>query len=88
VRRLNVAYFLISYDLNTPGKDYARLYQFLVSANAKPLLDSVYAIPWQGDATSLRDTLRAVMDQNDGIVVAAISQQTYASWNAKSVIKF
>lgn len=65
-----MAIYIVSYDLRAPGRNYDALYKALRSldAFAHPL-ESLWLIEVPGSASHVRDTLKTVMDKNDGIVV-------------------
>lgn len=61
--------FIVSYDLRAPGRNYESLYKALRQfAFAKPL-ESFWLIEANLKAAQLRDSLKAHIDKNDGIVV-------------------
>jgi hypothetical protein len=65
--------YLISYDLNTPGKDYKRLYDALASIGAKRILLSQWAVRRDGTTCAqIRDALWALMDSNDRLLVMEV----------------
>jgi len=72
---------LISYDLRTPGKDYANLWEHLRSYKnyAKPL-ESVWLVRTSYSAEQVRDFARSYIDQNDRIFVVDVTSRPSA-WN-------
>ncbi|MBA8822616.1 hypothetical protein BRY73_24590 [Ochrobactrum sp. P6BS-III] len=70
--------FIVSYDLRQPGRNYQPLYDRLSGWGAIRLLESVWAVNANTNATDLRNDLLSRMDANDGILVA-ITQG--AAWN-------
>lgn len=62
----------ISYDLRKPGKDYERLYEEI--KNLGPWchpVDSTWYVDTSETAEGIRNSLRAVMDASDALVVTA-----------------
>ena len=72
--------FFISYDLDSPGQDYAKIIDKLKSMGAKRVLYSMWAIKGNYTAIGLRDTLKEYLDKNDRLVVD--QSATWAAWNA------
>ena len=73
--------YLISYDLRTPGKDYARLYEALEGIGAKRVLDSAWAVRVTNmGAAGIRDWVRLYTDSNDRVLVSPI-QSDWAAWS-------
>jgi hypothetical protein len=70
--------YLISYDLMTPGKDYAALTQTLQSWGAKRVLLSAWVLKTTSSAVQVRDALRTVVDPNDRVLVVALTGE--AAW--------
>lgn len=77
-----MAYFLISYDLISPGKDYSRLTTALTQAGAQRVLLSTWAMSADNSARGIRDWLKQFVDENDRLAVTQITSTTYATWNA------
>lgn len=69
--------YLISYDLNTPGKNYEALYEAIKGASngvwCKPLR-SVYIIQSSLSAKAIYDRLVPCLDKNDNVLVVEITQ--------------
>lgn len=62
--------YLISYDLITPGRDYADLYKKIKSYPkwAHPL-ESVWVLKTTKSAVEIRDDLKVELDSNDKLLV-------------------
>ena len=73
-------FYVISYDLRLPGRDYETLYQALRNMGAKPALQSVWAVTSGKTAKALRDQLKAYIDSNDRLLVAKVTE--WATFNA------
>jgi len=81
--------FLITYDLNAVGKDYAGLYQLIkdLAPNAwvHPL-ESVWCIklPSQWTSNDIFTRLKPAIDANDNLFVVDITDQDRQGWMPKS----
>jgi hypothetical protein len=69
----------ISYDLRSPGRNYAPLYQAIKSYSVwcHPL-DSTWLVPTNDNAASVRDKLAVHLDRNDGMLVTVLTGE--AAW--------
>ena len=75
--------YVISYDLNTPGKDYKTLIQVLERLGAKRVLYSQWAVRWNNTtAAAIRDYVRQCIDAGDRVLVMCVDNADWASWNA------
>jgi len=72
---------LISYDLQTPGKDYVNLWDHIKSYGnyAKPL-ESVWLIRTYSSVKQVRDIAITYIDSNDKIFVVDVTSKESA-WN-------
>ncbi|MBA4109782.1 MAG: SinR family protein [Leptothrix sp. (in: Bacteria)] len=69
-----MAVFLVSYDLDQPGRDYPRLYEALKSLGVKSKpLESVVFISSNYTATQIRDYLQSHIDSNDKLLVVQVA---------------
>lgn len=78
--------YLISYDLNAPGRQYQPLYDALHALNARAALDSSWVVEHNNNNTScqqLFEHLRPHLDTNDDLLVCAVS----AWWATGRVVK-
>jgi hypothetical protein len=76
--------YLINYDLNLPGQNYAALWEELRRLNGFRVLASTWVIPHlQSTAIELRDHLKRYVDANDGLFVTRVPKGEWASLNAK-----
>lgn len=74
-----MASFTVSYDLQTPGKDYSAVINEMRRLNGVKVLLSVWYLPnVNSTAKELRDHLTKFVDKNDRIFVADTS--TWAGW--------
>lgn len=73
----------ISYDLNTPGKDYTALYDAIKSLGSwcHPV-DSTWYVDTTLTAEAVRNQLDAVMDATDYVIVSRASAS--AAWRLPS----
>ncbi len=82
--------YLISYDLNKPGKNYEDLYEAIEGASngtwCKPLR-SVYIINSNLSVKSIYDRLATCLDTTDSVLVIEVTRNSY--WYLKTdVSKF
>lgn len=72
--------YMISYDLNKPGKNYPELYDEIQSLGSwcHPV-DSTWFVVSNADAVDIRDKLMAVVDKTDAVIVTQASAP--AAWD-------
>lgn len=63
---------LVTYDLNTPGKDYADLLKKIKSYSWARLSESSYAISTTSDTQAVFNALKPFLDQNDYLYVITL----------------
>ena len=72
--------YLVSYDLNSPGKNYDDLYEAIKNASngtwCKPL-SSVYIIKSNLSATAIYNRLKPCLDDNDCILVIEVTKESH-----------
>lgn len=79
--------YLVSYDLNTPGKDYDELTDALQRLKAKRVLYSQWALRRNNtSAKGLRDHFWSYMDSNDRILVVQLDGRGWAARNLMTKI--
>lgn len=79
--------YLISYDLDSPGKNYDALIGALESVGAKRVLFSQWVVRWDGtSAVGIRDWVKTFIDTNDRILVVEIDGTGWASYRAMTDI--
>ncbi len=78
--------YLISYDLDKPGQNYARLIARLEQLGAFRVLFSQWALQTTWTAIQLRDDLRLYTDANDRLLITQVG--AWASWNLMDSEKF
>lgn len=71
---------LISYDLKVPGRDYAKLYEVLKASTWWHYLESTWLISTQESVPVWRAKIKAVMDDNDRLLVVDITNQDRDGW--------
>jgi hypothetical protein len=64
--------YLISYDLNAPGRNYEALFDELARLGAKRLLLSQWGLRNPATAVAIRDHLWSFMDGNDRLLVSSL----------------
>lgn len=67
-----MAMFLISYDLRKV-RNYQPLWDVLGKWGANRLLESLWLADLQGPAATVRDILRTVIDDDDGLAVIELA---------------
>lgn len=73
--------YSINYDLRQPGRNYQPLYDMLNNGGAVRALQSLWLIDDPNNSATVRDTLRSVLDENDGLLVTEITNNNWAgSW--------
>jgi hypothetical protein len=65
--------FVLTYDQRATHHDYSKLYQLLKSWNASPLLNSIWLVEINGEASAVRDRVRADMHMGDAVAVIQLS---------------
>ncbi|WDI40226.1 hypothetical protein [Bremerella sp. P1] len=71
--------YMISYDLNRPGQNYADLYEAIKKVgNWWHHLDSTWIVTTSLSASQIRDNLAPYLDGNDKLLVAHLSGE--AAW--------
>ncbi len=77
--------YLITYDLNTEGKDYNALYDKIKSLGEwfHPL-ESVWFLQSSTDVNTIFEHLHAAMDNNDHILVVEITNKLRQGWLPKT----
>ena len=74
--------YLVSYDLQEPGKEYPKLIAELERLGAKRVLKSQWCLRRNGTAEELRKHIQKYLDTNDRIVVCEIE----INWSAINLI--
>jgi len=75
--------YLISYDLNKTGQDYASLYEAIKSlGDWAHYLESTWFVDTNYSADQIKDNLMKIMDSNDNLFVTKIVYG-YAGWLKK-----
>jgi hypothetical protein len=78
--------YMIGYDLNTPGKDYADLIE-AIREKFKPTgfwhhLDSTWIVKSDETAVQIRNYLKPFLDSNDELLVVRLSDESaWAGFN-------
>jgi len=72
--------YLVSYDLNTPGKNYDELYEAIKGASngvwCKPL-SSVYIIQSSSTPKEIYNKISPCLDENDCVLVIEVTKNSY-----------
>lgn len=70
--------YLVTYDLNTPGKNYYSLINKIKSYSYAKVCESTWIIRSNSNAVQLRDELRHLLDSNDRLFVSKLTGE--AAW--------
>lgn len=77
--------YLISYDLNAPGRDYASLIAAIKALGGAwwHYLDSTWIVKHPGPTTAIRDALSPHIDVNDELLVVKLTGEgAWCGFNA------
>lgn len=79
--------YLVTYDLNAPGKNYDNLWAALRRYDyvRDPGLDSVWFLSTTQTAGQISDVLRIHIDVNDCFFVTQLHRGTHQGWIKESV---
>lgn len=72
--------YLVSYDVDTPGKDYQKLWNELERLGGKRVLLSEWIVRNDATPAVMRDHFRQFIDANDRLLVSELTDN-WASWN-------
>ncbi len=73
--------YVISYDLDSPGRDYPRIWKELSRLGAKRVLLSQWVMKSNNTAGQLRDYFKDFIDSNHRLLVVSL-EDDWASWKA------
>ncbi len=73
--------YVVSYDLNKPGKNYDDLWNALKKLNGQRVLLSQWGVRARGPSSGLRDYLWQFMDANDRLLVMDRDSGDWAAMN-------
>jgi len=79
--------YLITYDLNKPGKDYTTLYGALRKYNyiRDNGLDSVWFVSTSWTASQIYEHLRHHLDASDKLFITQLNRGSYFGWLHKDI---
>ncbi|EMJ87265.1 hypothetical protein [Leptospira meyeri] len=73
--------YLVSYDLNTPGKDYDKLYSELKKGKSWwHYLDSTWIISTDESVNTWHKRIKNAIDSNDNYIIVNITGQDRNGW--------
>ena len=75
-----MAIILVTYDLNKPGQNYQKVYDYLESFTYCKDMDSVYLLDTSTSPKDIRNHLKGIVDGNDTLFVVKITK-TWAAHN-------
>ena len=70
--------FIVTYDLNTPGKDYSSLISKIKTYSYSKICESVWIVKSNRSSSEVRDSLLKEIDYNDRLFVAKLTGE--AAW--------
>jgi hypothetical protein len=76
----NMSIILVTYDLKQPGRNYTPVHNYLRQFTHCKGMESVYLLDTTVAVSTIRDSLRTVVDTNDIIFVVRITGE-WASLN-------
>ena len=81
-----MGYYLISYDLRTPGKDYTSLYAAIkqISPQWQHPLESTWFIYTSLSSGEIYNRLYIHMDRSDRIVIIKVDEKDKQGWLSKT----
>ena len=81
-----MGYYLISYDLRTPGKDYTNLYASIkqISPNWQHPLESTWLLYTDLTANEIYNRIHMHLDANDRIFIIRVREEDKQGWLSKS----
>ncbi|MDV6381041.1 hypothetical protein [Pediococcus pentosaceus] len=74
--------YIVSYDLDNPGQKYNELKKIIDAHSIHwcRYLDSTFLIRANDSADDILQALKAVIDSNDSVFIANISNTDYSGW--------
>ncbi|WP_350303041.1 hypothetical protein [Pediococcus acidilactici] len=74
--------YIVSYDLDNPGQKYNELKKIIDAHSIDwcRYLDSTFLIRTNDSANDILQALKAVIDSNDRVFIANISNTDYSGW--------
>jgi hypothetical protein len=84
---LRIMVYLVTYDLNVPGKNYENLWSALKQYDyIRDIgLDSVWFLSTTSSAEQVSNHLKAHIDASDRLIVTQLQQGTHQGWLHKDV---
>lgn len=70
--------YIVTYDLNTPGKSYSSLISKIKTYQYSKICESVWIVRSNNSSSEIRDNLLSEMDNNDRLFVAKLTGE--AAW--------
>lgn len=79
-----MAVYLITYDLNSPGQKYDKLYETIMSfGDWAHYLDSTWFVDTKLSKVQMREKLKTVIDKNDHFFICKVTD--YDGWADKKL---
>ena len=73
---MNSYLYMVTYDLNVPGKNYQDLYRALEGYDYWHCVDSTWIIKTNSTAIQIRDSLKPYLDSNDKLLVVRLTGES------------
>ena len=75
-------FYIITYDLRTPGKDYTSLYAAIkmLTSEWKHPIESTWVVRTDKNANVIYNSLRETLDRNDRIFITKIDPSDKQGW--------
>ncbi|WP_256815572.1 hypothetical protein [Cytobacillus sp. Bac17] len=73
-----MAVYLITYDLNSPGQDYNKLYEEIKSfGESNHNMESIWFVKTNLTPKTMNERLKAKMDKNDFLFISEVTKNYY-----------
>lgn len=82
---MNRRFYIVSYDLKAPGRDYSSLYSAIKTGREwlHPL-ESMWIVWTTESASELYNSIHPMMDPNDLLFISEINPRNRQGWLAKT----
>ena len=80
---MNEKFYIISYDLRAPGRDYTSLYKTIKLRDWQHPLESMWLVYTHESADDLYNDIKSNMDDNDLLFISELRQGNWQGWISK-----
>lgn len=78
-------FYIISYDLKNPGRDYTSLYEAIkTNRDWQHPLESLWLVYTRESADDIYNTIKPKLDNNDLLFISELNPDNRQGWMAKS----